>query len=183
MRLLPTPRFSFAPIVRLCGFPDRVEHETSMPIRLRAGDKLLILRRLDREGKWKSLDDKRHCLRCGSTFSGRQVDVVGGTRALGPLRLLCPSDDCYASQNDWVVPGSKQRVVPSASPAVSPFPQMPVAGEPLPASIVRVGRRRRGRANLLRAGQLPIPADQSDEPGAIGKIARFFKPARARASA
>ena len=152
-----------------------------MPIRLRAGDKLLILRRLDRDGKWKSLDDKRHCLRCGSTFSGRQVDVVGGTRALGPLRLLCPSDDCHASQNDWVVPGSKQRFVPSASAPFSPFPQIPV--EPLPAphaSIVRVGRKRRGRANLLRAGQLPIPSDDTPQLGAVRKFARLLNPIRAR---
>jgi hypothetical protein len=75
-----------------------------MPIRLGSGDKLLILRRLDRDRKWESLDDKRYCRCCGATFTGRQIDVVGGTRGSGRLRLLCPTEDCVSTSKDWVYP-------------------------------------------------------------------------------
>ena len=77
---------------------------TSMPIRLGSGDKLLILRRLDRDRNWESLDDKRYCRCCGATFIGRQVDVVGGTRGSGRLRLLCPTQGCASTSKDWVYP-------------------------------------------------------------------------------
>jgi hypothetical protein len=75
-----------------------------MPIRLGSGDKLLILRRLDRDRKWESLDDKRYCRCCGATFTGRQIDVVGGTRGSGRLRLLCPTEDCASTSKDWAYP-------------------------------------------------------------------------------
>jgi len=75
-----------------------------MPIRLGSGDKLLILRRLDRNRTWESLDDKRYCRCCGATFIGRQVDVVGGTRGSGRLRLLCPTESCASTSQDWVYP-------------------------------------------------------------------------------
>jgi hypothetical protein len=76
--------------------------ETLTPIRLAAGDKLLLLRRIDHLSGWESLDDKRYCRRCGTVFTGRQIDVVGGTRGLGPLRLLCPTEGCRANFSDWV---------------------------------------------------------------------------------
>jgi hypothetical protein len=67
----------------------------------------LLLRRLDRERRWESLDDRRVCLHCRTDFSGRQIDVVGGTRELGRLRLLCPTENCPSTPNDWILPQKK----------------------------------------------------------------------------
>jgi hypothetical protein len=67
----------------------------------------LLLRRLDRERRWESLDDRRVCLHCRTEFSGRQIDVVGGTRELGRLRLLCPTENCPSTSNDWILPQKK----------------------------------------------------------------------------
>lgn len=188
MRLFPTPRFTFAPMVRLWGSPDRADVETARPIQLRAGDKLLILRSLDRDGKWESLNDKRECLRCGTVFSGRQVDVVGGTRALGPLRLLCPSEDCQGNQNDWVVPGQRPRAGPFQPLLAGPVSHFGQEQAPLNepihfvhGSVVRVKRKRRARAEVMTAGPLPVPSDKALQAGAVKRIARFLSPTRARA--
>ena len=187
MRLFPTPRFTFAPMARLWRSSDRAGVETARPIQLRAGDKLLILRSLNRDGKWKSLDDKRECLRCGTVFSGRQVDVVGGTRAWGPLRLLCPSGDCQGNQNDWVVPGQGQRsgmpgpLLPAANVSL-PNESHPVMAPTLSAygSVVRVARKRTRRAKPPKADLLPATPEPADHVGAVKKITRLFNQVRAR---
>jgi hypothetical protein len=67
-------------------------------------DKLEILRRLDQFRDWYSLDDQRYCLNCGKLITGRQIQVVGGTRGSGPLRLVCPTPRCPAIAMDWVLP-------------------------------------------------------------------------------
>jgi hypothetical protein len=82
--------------------PKILSIETAIPIRFNTDDKLLALRRFDRQGGWTSLDDRRFCLRCEREFSGRQIDIVGGTRGRGRLRLLCPTDGCNSPCQDWV---------------------------------------------------------------------------------
>jgi hypothetical protein len=67
-------------------------------------DKLHVLRKLDHRRKWKSLDDRRFCLCCKRVFNGRQVEIAGGTRPLGPLRLICPTENCPSVPADWVYP-------------------------------------------------------------------------------
>jgi hypothetical protein len=67
-------------------------------------DKLDLLRKGDPACKWESLDDKRSCILCERTFSGRQV-VVTKTRA-GRSRLQCPTSGCVGSPNEWVHPGN-----------------------------------------------------------------------------
>jgi hypothetical protein len=62
----------------------------------------LLLRRLDRERKWESLASRRVCVCCRANFSGREIEVVGGTRERGPLRLVCPTDTCRSTPSDWV---------------------------------------------------------------------------------
>jgi hypothetical protein len=74
------------------------------PIELSDPDKLEILQRLDRYRKWRSLDEKRYCLACGQIIEGHEIQVVGGTRGTGPLRLVCPSRDCHSIAMDWVIP-------------------------------------------------------------------------------
>jgi hypothetical protein len=74
------------------------------PIEFTATDKLDILQRLDRYRKWRSLDDKRYCLACGQLIEGHDIQVVGGTRGTGPLRLICPTQQCHSIPMDWVIP-------------------------------------------------------------------------------
>jgi hypothetical protein len=67
-------------------------------------EKLEVLRRLDQFRQWHSLDDKRYCLVCGILITGGQIQVSGGTRGNGPLRLSCPTERCNSIPMDWVLP-------------------------------------------------------------------------------
>ena len=67
-------------------------------------EKLEVLRRLDQFREWHSLEEKRYCLVCGNLVSGRQIQVAGGTRGNGPLRLSCPTERCNSIPLDWVLP-------------------------------------------------------------------------------
>jgi hypothetical protein len=72
--------------------------------RLSAEEKLEVLRRLDQFRQWHSLDEKRYCLVCGTIITGRQIQVGGGNRGNGPLRLSCPTERCNSIPMDWVLP-------------------------------------------------------------------------------
>jgi hypothetical protein len=74
------------------------------PIRLSDNEQLEALRRLDQFRQWHSLDEKRYCLVCGKVIMGRQIQVSGGTRGNGPLRLSCPTERCNSIPMDWVLP-------------------------------------------------------------------------------
>ena len=76
----------------------------STAVRLADDEKLEVLRRLDQFRHWHSLDEKRYCLVCGTLISGRQIQVDGGTRGNGPLRLGCPTEKCNSIPMDWVLP-------------------------------------------------------------------------------
>ena len=77
---------------------------SSPPSRLPDPDKLDMLRRLDQFREWHSLDDKRFCLVCGKIIVGGQIQINGGTRGNGPLRLSCPTERCNSIPMDWVLP-------------------------------------------------------------------------------
>jgi hypothetical protein len=62
-----------------------------------------VLRRLDQFRQWHSLEEKRYCLVCGKLISGRQIQVAGGTRGNGALRLDCPTEGCNSIPMDWVL--------------------------------------------------------------------------------
>jgi hypothetical protein len=70
---------------------------------LSAEEKLEALRRLDQFRQWHSLEEKRYCLVCGNLISGRQIQVVCGTRGNGSLRLSCPTEGCNSIPMDWVL--------------------------------------------------------------------------------
>jgi hypothetical protein len=76
----------------------------STTTRLADDEQLEVLRRLDRFRHWHSLDEKRYCLVCGKLILGRQIQVDGGTRGNGPLRLSCPTERCNSIPMDWVLP-------------------------------------------------------------------------------
>jgi hypothetical protein len=73
-------------------------------VKLSDEEKLQALRRLDQFREWHSLEEKRYCLVCGNLISGRQIQVAGGTRGNGPLRLSCPTERCNSIPMDWVLP-------------------------------------------------------------------------------
>lgn len=73
-------------------------------IELADEDKLQVLRRLDQFRPWRSLDDKRYCLSCGTILTGRDIVVIGGTRGNGPLRVMCPTQRCHSITMDWALP-------------------------------------------------------------------------------
>jgi len=77
------------------------------PIELSAGEKLEVLQRLDRYRKWQSLEEKRYCLACGRIIDGRNIQIIGGTRGTGPLRLICSTQGCHSIPMDWVIPNEE----------------------------------------------------------------------------
>jgi len=76
----------------------------SPAIKLLEPEKLEVLRRLDQFRQWHSLDEKRYCLVCGKLITGWQIQVAGGTRGNGPLRLNCPTEGCNSIAMDWGLP-------------------------------------------------------------------------------
>jgi hypothetical protein len=79
----------------------------SPPVTLSDANKLNALRRLDQFRQWHSLDEKRYCLVCGEMISGREIQVIGGTRGNGPLRIICPTEHCNAMPMEWVRPADE----------------------------------------------------------------------------
>jgi len=67
-------------------------------------DKLELLQRLDQFRKWNSLDDKRYCLCCSKIITGYEIQVIGGTRGTGPIRIICPTKGCHSIPMDWALP-------------------------------------------------------------------------------
>ena len=74
------------------------------PIKLRDADKLRVLQRLDKYRRWQSLDEKRYCLICSRIITGHEIQVIGGTRGNGPLRIICATANCRSIPMDWVLP-------------------------------------------------------------------------------
>ena len=101
----PIRKSTVLPIVSAIG-EKLVSRVMAFPtaIRLSDDEKLEVLRRLDQFRDWHSLEEKRYCLVCGTLISGRQIQVGGGTRGNGPLRLSCPTEPCNSIPMDWVLP-------------------------------------------------------------------------------
>lgn len=74
------------------------------PLKLSDEEKLATLQRLDQFREWHSLDERRNCLSCGALITGRQVQMVGGSRGTGPLRAICPTRNCHSIPMDWALP-------------------------------------------------------------------------------
>jgi len=74
------------------------------PNKLSDEEKLETLQRLDQFRQWHSLDEKRYCLVCGKIITGREIQVIWGTRGNGPLRIVCSTERCNAIPMDWVRP-------------------------------------------------------------------------------
>ena len=99
------PQSTARPIVRLLS-PHVIcpVMTLSPPIKLSDADKLDVLCRLDQFRAWRSLEEKRYCLVCGKIITGQQIQLTGGTRGNGALRLGCPTERCNSIPMDWVMP-------------------------------------------------------------------------------
>ena len=99
------PQSTARPIVRLLS-PHVIcpVMTLSPPIKLSDADKLDVLCRLDQFRAWRSLEEKRYCLVCGKIITGQQIQLTGGTRGNGALRLSCPTKGCNSIAMDWVMP-------------------------------------------------------------------------------
>jgi hypothetical protein len=73
-------------------------------INLSDEDRLDTLQRLDQFRHWHSLDEKRYCLVCGEIITGREIQVIMGTREKRLLRIVCPTKYCDAMPIEWVWP-------------------------------------------------------------------------------
>jgi hypothetical protein len=73
-------------------------------IKLSDEEKLATLQRLDQFRHWHSLDEKRYCLVCGEMITGRQIQVIMGTRGNRSMRIICPTKYCDAMPIEWVWP-------------------------------------------------------------------------------
>jgi hypothetical protein len=85
------------------GFRQSAGMKTTWPVRLDPVFRLIVLRRLDRFRKWRSLDDQRFCRCCHKFISGRET-LLDATDQSGPLHLACPTPDCPSNVEDWVYP-------------------------------------------------------------------------------
>jgi hypothetical protein len=104
VRFSPIAKSAVCPIVQTFAADVCVAMGLASPIALSDKDKLDALRRLDQFRQWPSLDEKRFCLVCSKIITGRQIEVAGGTRGNGPLRLSCPTERCHSIPIDWVLP-------------------------------------------------------------------------------
>jgi outer membrane usher protein FimD/PapC len=66
-------------------------------------DKLDLLKQEDQFREWHSLDDKRICILCEKTITGRQIEI-SGTKSR--IRLHCPTEACNSTPREWVYPGN-----------------------------------------------------------------------------
>jgi hypothetical protein len=71
---------------------------------IHAEDKLDALRKGNPFQPWESLDDRRVCILCEKSFTGRQVDL--SVTPLGRVRLRCPTEGCAGTPRVWVRPGN-----------------------------------------------------------------------------
>src|SRR3954452_5324987 len=71
---------------------------------LNSEDKLDALRKGSACRLWESLDERRVCVICEKSFTGRQVEA--SVSANGRVRLKCPTEGCPGNPRVWVRPGN-----------------------------------------------------------------------------
>jgi hypothetical protein len=84
------------------------------PVEMPDEEKLETLRRLDQFRWRRCVDKRRYCLVCCKIITGRQIQVIGGTRGNGPLRVICSTKGCHSIPLDWVHPTDEVLAASSA---------------------------------------------------------------------
>jgi hypothetical protein len=69
-----------------------------MSQRFNSQERLEILRAVDIQRHWHSLDEKRICILCEKIITGRQIEIRGRP---GHYSLHCPTEDCPAAFSQW----------------------------------------------------------------------------------
>ena len=67
-------------------------------------EKLQLLQSCDHWRKWESLGEKRYCVMCECTFTGREVRITLDRRDTAVAH--CPTPDCSATPREWLHPGN-----------------------------------------------------------------------------
>jgi hypothetical protein len=122
VRILPTPRCGLLPIVPGAAATDDSSMHNLPSLNLSAREHLDLIRRLDREHRWENLSDERYCNKCHEIFCAGDLEIVGGTRAFGPLRLQCPTAGCSATPDSWLPVANRRTGMRSATPAPHGWP-------------------------------------------------------------
>ena len=81
---------------------------SKMDLHLQPEEKLAILQAADPRRKWHSLDDRRVCVLCDRTISGRQIEVWRD--AAGRWSVYCPTEGCPSVPSDWFYQGSASSI-------------------------------------------------------------------------
>ena len=102
IKLCPIDRRDYPPIAPAHRQDQTWGMHKEPAFEIEPNEKLRWLRRLDGTRRWQFLDDRRCCRCCGKSFAGRQIEIVGGTRPHGPLRLTCPTRNCSSAPADWL---------------------------------------------------------------------------------
>jgi hypothetical protein len=103
-------------------------------IELNKNEHLRALSRLDGR-RWRSLTEKRRCPCCQTLSSGYEIELVGGTRNQGPLRLQCPRCENNDAAKPWQpaepreVTVSHNRSAPHGKGTTHKRRRLPRAGE------------------------------------------------------
>jgi hypothetical protein len=79
-----------------------------MGIHLQLDERLSILRDEDHFRRWDSLGDKRLCIVCEKTFTGRQIEIRRNRN--GGHELRCPTAGCNSQPPQWVYPLNSEPV-------------------------------------------------------------------------
>jgi len=74
------------------------------PHELSASERLSILQQIDHHRSWRSLNDRRLCVRCTKPFNG--FDVILQRLADGDYHAACPTLGCDSHPQHWLFYGS-----------------------------------------------------------------------------
>jgi hypothetical protein len=76
-------------------------------------EKLAVLQFTDLRRKWHSLEDRRVCVLCDRTITGRQIEVV--REPGGAYSVHCPTPGCPSVPSDWFYQGNASSVSKTAT--------------------------------------------------------------------
>jgi len=112
------------PVSRLLVFWQRMNREQtagSQGDKIPARERLALLQSLDHQRAWRSLSDRRLCVRCTKSFRGWDVKVQRASD--GSYELRCPTEGCDSSPAHWLYYGSE---IAPERPAPTPLPNSEV---------------------------------------------------------
>lgn len=83
-------------------------------------DRLAILQQGDAVRTWRTLSERRFCVRCTKVFSGYELKIV--TQDARPPQLQCPTEGCDSMPIHWFFYGS------GLAPGTGPDAEIDISG-------------------------------------------------------